>query len=83
MNKPTYFFCKYCPCVWCDGNKNNNKEITGYEFIPDLDHCKKMFEQEDDLSYNTFVKAVFELYGSSVNKDWHRFLIKSEEDLSN
>ena len=73
------FFCQFCPCTWCDGNKKGNEKITGYDFIPDLNHCKKMFEQEEELPFDTFLKAIFSLYGTTVNKDWHRWLNDSEE----
>jgi hypothetical protein len=77
-------FCRYCPCAgWCDGNQDSNKVVTGYEFIPDLDHCKRMFEQEPEITYNTFLKAIFELHGSTVNKDWQRFLEREEDDHGN
>lgn len=71
-------FCQYCPCVWCDGNSEQNKAITGYEFIPDPDHCKEMFIREEELTYDEFLRGVFQLHGSTINKDWHRFLEKEE-----
>lgn len=67
------FFCQYCPCVWCDGNEKGNTEATGYPFIPDPDHCKEMFKKEPEITWNTFLQAIFELHGSSVNDDWKRF----------
>lgn len=70
-------FCKYCPCTNCNGNKENNKKTTGYSFIPDPDFCKQMFKDNDtEISYNTFLRSVFELHGSTVNKDWTRWLNK-------
>ena len=77
-------FCDFCPCVWCDKNEENNEKITGYSFIPDPDHCKEMFKQEKELDYDTFLKAIFEIYGSTVNTDWHRYFEnKHNENLSN
>jgi hypothetical protein len=70
-------FCQYCPCTWCDGNKEGNKKATGYEFIPDPDHCKKEFEKEKEMPYDLFLQAIFALYGSDVNTDWHRWLINN------
>lgn len=68
-------FCQYCPCAaWCDGNAEGNRQATGYNFIPDPEHCKEMFKQEPEITYNEFLKAVFELHGSNINNDWHRFL---------
>lgn len=69
------FFCRYCPCVWCDGNEDGNRAVTGYGFVPDPDHCKQMFQRETEISYDIFLQAIFEIYGSTVNTDWHRFLI--------
>lgn len=77
-------FCRYCPCAgWCDGNQDSNRQLTGYEFIPDPDHCKEMFKRETEITYNTFLQAVFELHGSTVNKDWHRFLESEVSDDEN
>lgn len=76
-------FCQYCPCVWCNGNAEGNEKATGYRFIPDPDHCKQMFRREKEIDYDTFLRAVFELHGSSVNKDWHRWLNKKSKDEGN
>lgn len=76
-------FCRYCPCVWCNGNAENNEKMTGYSFIPDPDHCKRMFKREKELSYNEFLRAVFELHGSTVNDDWKRFLEPEDKQNGN
>ena len=75
-----YIFCQYCPCVWCDRNEEQNEKITGYSFIPDPDHCKKMFKKEKEISYDLFLKAVFQLHGSNINTDWKRFLENGEDN---
>lgn len=66
--------------VWYKWRKKN-KEVTDYSFIPDPDHCKEMFKQEKELDYDTFLKAIFEIYGSTVNTDWHRFLENKDKNL--
>ena len=74
-------FCQFCPCTWCDGNKKGNKETTGYEFIPDPDHCKKEFEKEKELTYDLFLQSIFALCGSDINTDWYRWLDKPEDAI--
>ena len=70
-------FCKYCPCAaWCNGNAEGNTKATGYDFIPDLEHCKEMFKSEPEIKFNEFLRGIFELHGSSINKDRNRFLVE-------
>lgn len=79
-NQEESLFCRYCPCAaWCDGNAAGNEKATGYSFIPDPDHCKHMFEKEEEITFNEFFRSVFLLHGSTVNEDWRRFLEPEEE----
>lgn len=82
MTKEDSLFCRFCPCIKCDGNFKNNQRVTGYESIPDPDFCKKEFKSHMDamstdkeiFNYDIFLRTIFALYGSSINADWKRFL---------
>jgi hypothetical protein len=80
-NNNENLFCQYCPCTWCDGNKEGNEKETGYAFIPDPDHCKKEFEKEKELTYDLFLQSIFALCGSDINTDWYRWLDKPEDAI--
>lgn len=53
-------FCQYCPCVWCQ--VESGEDASGVKEYPDLAQCKAMFAKEPELTYEDFVKAVFEIH---------------------
>ncbi len=53
-------FCELCPCVWCSAE--NGTEYSGVREYPNLSVCKVMFEKEPELTYEDFIKAVFEIH---------------------